>query len=71
MIDIQTQAEQQLRKLLCLAVEKAKDNGDLIQAEIPEFVVEIPADSSNGDFATNIAMIGARVFKQAPKMIAQ
>lgn len=71
MIDIQTQAEQQLRKLLCLAVEKAKDNGDLIQAEISEFVVEIPADSSNGDFATNIAMIGARVFKQAPKMIAQ
>ena len=71
MIDIQTQAEQQLRKLLCLAVEKAKDNGELIQADIPEFVVEIPADSSNGDFATNIAMIGARVFKQAPKMIAQ
>lgn len=71
MIDIQTQAEQQLRKLLCSAVEKAKDNGELIQAEIPEFVVEIPADSSNGDFATNIAMIGARFFKQAPKIIAQ
>lgn len=71
MIDIQTQAAQQLRKLLCSAVEKAKDNGELIQADIPEFVVEIPADSSNGDFATNIAMIGARSFKQSPKMIAQ
>ncbi len=71
MIDIQTQAEQQLRKLLCLALEKAKDNGELIQAEISDFIVEIPADPSNGDFATNIAMVGAKVFKQSPKIIAQ
>lgn len=71
MIDIQTQAEQQLRKLLCLALEKAKDNGELIQAEISDFIVEIPADPSNGDFATNIAMVGAKAFKQSPKIIAQ
>ena len=71
MIDIQTQAEQQLKKLLLSAVEKAKDNGELIQAELSEFIVEIPADSSNGDFATNIAMVGAKSFKQAPKIIAQ
>lgn len=71
MIDIQTQAEQQLRKLLCLALEKAKDNGELIQAEISDFIVEMPADPSNGDFATNIAMVGAKAFKQSPKIIAQ
>ncbi len=71
MIDIQTQAEQQLRKLLCLALDKAKDNGELIQAEISDFIVEIPADPSNGDFATNIAMVGAKAFKQSPKIIAQ
>ncbi len=37
----------------------------------PRFLVEIPADKSHGDFATNIAMVCARVFHKAPRQIAE
>ena len=40
--------------------------GDLPQVELPDFIVEIPADPKNGDVACNLAMAGARVFKKAP-----
>lgn len=35
------------------------------------YTIEIPADTSNGDFSTNLAMVGARAYKKAPKMIAE
>lgn len=52
------------------AVQKAIDNGELCNAELPDFVIEKPADKKNGDFATNVAMAGARVFRTAPAKIA-
>ena len=30
--------------------------GDLPAAELPAFIVEVPADTKNGDIASNIAM---------------
>lgn len=45
--------------------------GDLIESEIPEFVIEIPADKAHGDFATNVAMISARAFRMPPRKIAE
>ena len=53
------------------AVNKAIENGALPQSEIPEFIIEQPADRKNGDFSSNIAMAGARAFHQAPRSIAQ
>ena len=38
---------------------------------VPEFIVEIPADTKNGDIASNIAMAGARVWHMAPRKIAE
>lgn len=35
------------------------------------FVIEIPKDTSNGDYATNIAMQLARILKKNPRQIAQ
>lgn len=64
-------AKTQLKNAITSAIEKAIDNGDLIQAQLPDFVIEVPADRKNGDFATNAAMSGARVFKTAPVKIAQ
>lgn len=52
------------------ALDKAMDKGLLKRAELPEFVVEIPADTKNGDFATNAAMVCARTFGRAPRDIA-
>ncbi len=52
------------------AIHKAITNGQLTNAEIPEFVIEVPADKKNGDLATNVAMACARVFRTAPRNVA-
>lgn len=53
-----------------IAIEKAVSDGVLPEADKYEFSVEVPKDASFGDFATNAAMMGARVFRKAPPMIA-
>lgn len=65
----QTQAL--IKSCIIDAVNKAIDSGALPQAEIPEFIIEQPADRKNGEFSSNIAMAGARAFHQAPRAIAQ
>lgn len=65
----QTQAL--IKSCIIDAVSKAIDGGALPQAEIPEFIIEQPADRKNGEFSSNIAMAGARAFHQAPRAIAQ
>ena len=61
----------QARTLLTAAARTAMADGALPQAELPEFIVEIPADVKNGDVACNLAMAGARVFRKAPRQIAE
>ena len=58
------------RALLTAAAKAAMADGALPEAELPAFIVEIPADVKNGDIASNIAMAGARSWRKAPKMIA-
>ncbi len=59
------------RALLPQAAQAAMEAGDLPAAELPAFIVEVPADTKNGDIASNIAMAGARTWHKAPKMIAE
>ena len=61
----------QARTLLTAAARAAMADSALPQAELPEFIVEIPADVKNGDVACNLAMAGARVFRKAPRQIAE
>ncbi len=66
------EAKEKLYALITKALHDAMDAGDLpVCEEPPAFVVEIPADTSHGDFATNAAMVGARAFHAAPRKIAQ
>ena len=58
------------RALLTAAAKAAMADGALPEAELPAFIVEIPADVKNGDIASNLAMAGARTWRKAPKMIA-
>ncbi len=58
------------RALMEQAAQAAMADGSLPQAELPEFIVETPADAKNGDVACNLAMAGARAFRKAPRMIA-
>ena len=63
---------QELLKLkITEAIAGAIADGALPEAEVPEFIIERPADKKNGDFSTNAAMAGARAIRKAPRMIAE
>ena len=59
------------RALLTRAAQAAMEAGDLPAADLPAFIVEVPADAKNGDIASNIAMAGARSWRKAPRVIAE
>lgn len=63
-------AQEQLNKIIRIAVERAVNSGALPKAELPMFIVEVPADRSHGDYSTNVALASARVFRMAPIKIA-
>ena len=64
------QVEDRLCELVRDAAKKAMAAGELPEAELTDFKVEIPADRKNGDYSTNAAMAWARAFRRAPAMIA-
>ena len=59
-----------IRTLIDQACLQAVQSGRFSVFEPFPYNVEIPADTGHGDFACNIAMAGARVFKMAPRQIA-
>ena len=60
----------EVENLIKDAFAKAMQEGKLPQNELPNFSVEIPAESSHGDFASNAAMVSAKTFRNAPVKIA-
>ncbi len=71
MSQLVTIATDQLREALEQAMKKAMEKGQLPQADLPAFALEVPGDRSHGDWACNAAMVGARAFRMAPVKIAQ
>lgn len=71
MSKIVKKTEIELKNIIEQAVKKAVSNGALPEAEMPQFNIEKPANKDNGDYSTNVAMVGARAFKKAPRMIAE
>jgi len=64
--------KQSITALVRASLDAAAASGTLSAcAELPAFVVEIPADTSHGDFATNAAMVCARTFRCAPRKVAE
>ena len=63
-------AMSEVESLLKNAFTKAMQDGKLPENEIPSFTVEIPAETSHGDFASNAAMVSAKTFRSAPVKIA-
>ena len=70
-MDTYAKAVNMLKKAITNAINKAIENGELPQAELPQFIIETPADRTHGDFATNAAMAGAKAFRMPPFKIAQ
>lgn len=67
---IVNEVQNELKKIIAYASEKAAENGTLAAVPSGTFNVEIPADRANGDFSTNAAMAWARELKNAPRKIA-
>lgn len=64
-------AKDSINGILAKAYEKATQAGQLPSGAELSGTVEIPKDSSNGDFAANHAMTGARALHMAPRKIAE
>ncbi|MBP3415247.1 MAG: arginine--tRNA ligase [Clostridia bacterium] len=60
----------QAKETIIAAFGAAFEDGSLAKADIPDFNIEVPADSSHGDLSTNAEMMCARAFKLAPVKIA-
>lgn len=71
MNNLMQSATDQLQSLIKDSLKRAMEQGILPENEIPEFIIEIPADKAHGDFATNVAMISARAFRMPPRKIAE
>lgn len=71
MSQLVTKATDGLRKAVTAALEQAITKGELPEAPLPDFALEIPADRAHGDWACNAAMVGARAFHAAPRKIAE
>lgn len=65
------QTQNALRERIMEALGRAVANGELSAEIIPDFIIERPSNSANGDFSTNVAMAGAKAFKKAPRAIAE
>jgi arginyl-tRNA synthetase len=64
-------AQAQLRELLMDALGALTAEGKLAAEALPVFKIEVPADKSHGDFASNIAMASAKALHMAPRAIAE
>lgn len=71
MADYINKASIQLRELIIEALGKTISDGVFPAVPVPDFNIEIPADKSHGDFASNVAMVCARAFRNAPRKIAE
>ncbi|MBW2700596.1 MAG: arginine--tRNA ligase [Deltaproteobacteria bacterium] len=52
-------------------IEALLEQTELESEAIPEFKIEVPAQSSHGDYAANVAMLLAKPLRRAPRKIAE
>ena len=71
MLNLIQEAKKQIQNILEKAYQACAENGELPAGAELNGTVEIPRDISNGDFAANHAMIGARALHTAPRQIAE
>ncbi len=64
-------AEEQIIKSVTDAINKNIEEGVFLQAEIPQFKTEIPADRKNGDYSANGAFMLSKALRMPPRKIAE
>lgn len=71
MANLIKQASDQMREILLGSMGRLVASGAVPPEPVSDFKIEIPADKSHGDFATNAAMVCAKPFRMAPRAIAE
>ena len=71
MANLIKQASDQLLEILLGSMGRLVASGAVPPEPVSDFKIEIPADKSHGDFATNAAMVCAKPFRMAPRAIAE
>ncbi|MBC8570977.1 arginine--tRNA ligase [Zongyangia hominis] len=70
MANLVKEAKDQLKEVILNAMGMAVADGQLEPVPLPPFTIEIPNDTSHGDFAANVAMVCAKALKKNPRQIA-
>lgn len=65
MADYSKLASDEVTEIMLAALGTLVASGEIPPIPLPPFAVETPGDSSHGDFATNIAMVSGKAFKEA------
>ena len=64
-------AEKQIIDSVTSALKANMADGTFIEAEIPQFKTEIPADRNNGDYSANAAFMLSKALRMPPRKIAE
>lgn len=65
------QVTNELHNLIVDALGKAVAEGEISAEPIPDFNIEVPANRDNGDYSSNVAFVCAKIFRCAPRKIAE
>ena len=71
MYSIYQKINQQIEMVIKNAIDKAVENGQLVEIDLPQIMIEKPREEAFGDFSTNIAMQIVKQAKKAPRQIAE
>ncbi len=63
--------EEQIISAVTTAIKSNIADGTFIEAEIPAFKTEIPADRKNGDYSANAAFMLSKALRMPPRKIAE
>lgn len=66
-----TLARTQLRNAISTAVRSCMNAGTLPSGDLADFQIMVPANRTNGDFSANVAMVNGKLFKMAPRKVAE
>ena len=69
-VSVTLKLEEQIKDNWIKAALKGKEEGMLTFEELPEFILEIPKDKKNGDYAINLAMLLTKIERKNPREIA-
>lgn len=64
-------AKEQIKNTVLNAAKTAIDKGELTAAELTDFIIEVPANREHGDYAVNAALAWSKIFRNAPRKIAE